>query len=157
MSVQPGVTPLPVRRYTAAGGVVVDGEHLLVLERSSRGEVRLPKGHIDPVETAAEAALREVGEESGLWGLRILADLGVQVIEFDYQGQHVIRTEYYFLMALTDETNRGNVEDQFEPRWVTWQEAIDLISYEGEREWVRRAQAAYAAWSGRPSEAQPPA
>lgn len=157
MSDLPGGSPLPVRRYTAAGGVVVDGDCLLVLVRPSRSEVLLPKGHIDPGETAAETALREVGEESGLWGLHILADLGVQVIEFDYQGQHVIRTEYYFLMACSSGAIRKTAEDQFEPRWVTWQEAINLISYEGEREWVRRAQAAYAAQSGRPSEAQPSA
>lgn len=135
---------LPVQRYTAAGGVVVDGDRLLVLVRPSRLEVRLPKGHIESGETAAEAALREVGEESGLWGLRLLADLGVQVIEFDYQGQHIIRTERYFLMTFAEGTAGGTAEDQFEPRWVTWQQAVDLLSFEGEKEWVRRAQVVHS-------------
>ena len=38
------------RRYAAAGGVVVDGDRMLVLERPERNEVRLPKGHVEPGE-----------------------------------------------------------------------------------------------------------
>jgi len=49
-------------RYTAAGGVVVDAERVLVLRRPSRDEVRLPKGHIEKGESAQETALREVME-----------------------------------------------------------------------------------------------
>jgi 8-oxo-dGTP pyrophosphatase MutT (NUDIX family) len=130
---------LPIWRYTAAGGVVVDGAHLLVLARPSRGEVRLPKGHIDGGETPAEAALREVGEESGYWGLEVLADLGTQIVEFDYQGQHIIRKEHYFLMTLGERTARQPAENQFEPRWVSWEQALEALSFEGEVEWVRRA------------------
>ncbi len=146
-----------IRRYTAAGGVVVDGPRLLVLRRPSRAEFRLPKGHIDPGETPTKAALREVGEESGIWGLRILADLGTQLVEFNYQDHHYLRTERYFLMTCSPDVTREPAEEQFEPHWVTWEQALELLSFEGEKEWVRRAQEAYTAWSGWPSEAQPPA
>jgi len=87
-----------VVRYRAAGGVVVDGERVLVLRRPGRGEVRLPKGHIDPGETPRAAALREVGEESGYADLEIVADLGTQTVEFDWDGRHYVRDEHYFLM-----------------------------------------------------------
>jgi predicted NUDIX family NTP pyrophosphohydrolase len=50
---------LEVRRYTAAGGVVVHDGHVLVLVRRGRGEVRLPKGHVEPGEEVQAAALRE--------------------------------------------------------------------------------------------------
>ena len=73
-------------RYAAAGGVVVQRDvlqglpaaetHLLLLDRPRRAEVRLPKGHIDPGESAEEAALRETCEESGYCDLDVLADLG---------------------------------------------------------------------------------
>ena len=52
-------------RYTAAGGVVVRGEDVLVLRRPGRDEIRLPKGHVEPGEGLAEAALRETREETG--------------------------------------------------------------------------------------------
>jgi 8-oxo-dGTP pyrophosphatase MutT (NUDIX family) len=128
-------------RYQAAGGVVVDGDRVLVLRRPSRDEVRLPKGHIKKRESRAEAALREVTEESGYADLEILADLGHLVVEFDDQGEHVVRDEYYFLMRLLSErqTEREEQEFQFIPDWVSWDEALFALTYQAEREWVRRA------------------
>jgi len=127
-------------RYTAAGGVVVHGDHVLVLRRPGRGEVRLPKGHVEPGEDVQAAALREAREESGYADLTIEADLGVQVVEFDYEERHVVRTERYFLMVLADgASSPAGGEEQFEPAWLPWDEALAALTFEGEREWVRRA------------------
>ncbi len=144
--------PLPTRQYAAAGGVVVDatGVHILVLRRpgrlgpDGRPEVRLPKGHIEPGESREEAARREVREEAGLLDLEVLADLGHQTVEFDWQGSHVVRDESYFLMALPEGVRIACPERQFECCWPTWEEALAQLTFEAEREWVRRAQAAWA-------------
>ncbi|MEE8390020.1 MAG: NUDIX domain-containing protein [Anaerolineae bacterium] len=128
-------------RYTAAGGVVVHDGRVLVLRRPGRGEVRLPKGHVEPGEEVQATALRETHEESGYANLAVKADLGTQVTEFDHAGQHVVRTERYFLMALTDDVDSAPFggEEQFEPDWLTWDEALATLTFEAEREWVRRA------------------
>jgi ADP-ribose pyrophosphatase YjhB (NUDIX family) len=121
-------------RYTAAGGIVVHDGRMLVLRRPSRGEVWLPKGHVEPGESVQAAAVRETCEESGY------ADLGTQVVEFNCAGRHVVRHERYFLMALagySDSPTHG--EEQFEPLWLTWDEALAALTFEEEREWVRRA------------------
>ena len=129
-----------MERYVAAGGVVVQDGRVLLLHRPSRNEVRLPKGHVDPGETAQQAALREVSEESGYAGLELIADLGTQVVEFDYEGRHIVRTERYFLMKLPKGESLPLVaEEQFEPCWFTWDEALSALSFEAEREWARRA------------------
>ena len=127
--------------YQAAGGVVVDSGRVLVLRRPSRDEVRLPKGHIKKREPRVEAALREVTEESGYADLEVLADLGHQVVEYDYQGAHVVRDEYYYLMRLRSsrQAKREEQELQFIPDWLDWEEALTELSYEPEREWVQRA------------------
>jgi len=128
-------------RYAAAGGVVVSGDRVLALRRPSRGEVRLPKGHVELGEDVQAAALRETREESGYADLVLKADLGTQVVEFDYEGRHVVRTERYFLMALA-ESPRGSPtdgEEQFKTVWLTWDEALAALTFEAEREWVRRA------------------
>jgi HAD superfamily hydrolase (TIGR01509 family) len=137
MSLEPGVT-----RYSAAGGVVVNKNRVLLLNRPSRNEVRLPKGHVEPGEESRRTALREVREESGYENLEIIADLGVQVVEFDHDDRHVVRTEHYYLMVLRDDVRLGpgKGERQFEPVWHTWDRALDMLSFEAEREWVRRAQ-----------------
>jgi 8-oxo-dGTP pyrophosphatase MutT (NUDIX family) len=134
-------------RYTAAGGVVVDDGQVLVLRRPSRDEVRLPKGHVEKGETPQETALREVTEESGYATLEVIADLGIQVVEFDYADTHVVRDERYYLMALREAVQiaREAKEHQFVPDWLSWTDALAALTYEAEREWVRRAQAAAAA------------
>jgi len=169
-------------RYNAAGGVVIatqadqvdpvagDGQsdpgerarlgrflgsphRVLVLRRPSRGEVRLPKGHVEKGESPQEAALREVAEESGYTDLEILSDLGHQTVEFDYKGVHVVRDERYFLMHLRShrqierhagEHVRG--ESQFIPDWLDWDQALSELTFEAEREWVRRARRAAPPW-----------
>jgi 8-oxo-dGTP pyrophosphatase MutT (NUDIX family) len=143
---------LPIREYTSAGGVVVKdgGRRVLVLLRPERSgpdgrpEVRLPKGHIEPGESQQKAALREVDEEAGLRNLQILADLGHQTVEFDWQGYHYIRDESYFLMVAGANAQYDHPEKQFQRQWLTWEEALGQLTFEAEREWVRRARRAAA-------------
>jgi 8-oxo-dGTP pyrophosphatase MutT (NUDIX family) len=131
-------------RYQAAGGVVVEGDRVLILRRPSRDEIRLPKGHIEQGESAQETALREVAEESGYDDLKILADLGHQTVEFDYKGVHVVRDEYYFVMRPQSlhRKERKEKELQFIPDWLGWDEALSALSFKAEREWVSRARQA---------------
>lgn len=105
--------------------------------------MRLPKGHIEPGESRDQAALREVGEETGLTKLEILADLGSQVIEFDWRGHHYIRHESCFLMSITGGSRLGRPEKQFECLWLTWEMALASLTYEAEQDWVRKARGAW--------------
>ena len=142
----------PIRQYSSAGGVVVadTGQHVLVLRRrrrlgpQGRAEVRLPKGHIEPGEDPRQTALREVREEAGLSPLDTVADLGHQVVEFDWRGYHYIRRESYFLLATLPSTEFFEPEEQFERLWLPWDDALAQLTYDAEREWVRRAQNAWA-------------
>ena len=143
----PGAT-LPVRRYQAAGGVVIHDGRMLLLERPARQEVRLPKGHIETGETATQTALRETAEEAGYGDLALLADLGSRTVEFDYNGYHYVRDEIYFLMALgsTDQAERGKHDaDQFNPVWVDLAHAADRLTFPAEQEAARQAIARHAA------------
>ncbi len=128
--------------YHAAGGVVVFQEKVLLLNRPSRGEIRLPKGHIEPHEEASKAAKREIEEESGYTHLEIITDLGIQSVAFEFEGKQIVRTDHYFLMKLTNKSNKLDGENQFEAVWYSWDEAEAQLTFEIEREWVRRARKA---------------
>jgi 8-oxo-dGTP pyrophosphatase MutT (NUDIX family) len=129
-------------RYSAAGGVVVDDGRMLLLDRPLRGEVRLPKGHIEPDESPAVTALRETAEETGYPDLSIVAELGEQVVEFDFKGKHIVRQETYFLMRLVSHrlAPRPTADaEQFRVRWVSLAEAVAQLTYPAEQAMARRA------------------
>ena len=134
--------------YTAAGGVVVheSGDRVLLLIRPSRDEVRLPKGHLEPNECMARAALRETQEETGYADLEIIADLGQQLITYFFDGKRVERTEHYFLMQTRTRRRAERPhedEQQFFTIWVPWDAVKEHLTFEAEREWARRAQEAW--------------
>lgn len=143
-----------VKQHIVAGGVVMNAAgRMLVLTRDIKRqgravhEVRLPKGHLDAGETDEEAALREVGEESGYWDLEILADLGWARSEFDFKDRHHVRDEHYFLMRLREETRgapqpSGAEEALFQPEWLDTGEAESALTFPSEREFARRAREA---------------
>jgi 8-oxo-dGTP pyrophosphatase MutT (NUDIX family) len=130
--------------YTSAGGVVTDatGDQVLVVVRPECDEVRLPKGHIEDTESPASAALREVREETGYGDLEITADLGEQLVTFLHKGKIVRRIEHYYLMRAESLLRVEQPEadaDQFFAVWVPWDQAHEHLTYEAEREWIRRA------------------
>ena len=70
--------PDPARlRRTAACGIVFDPRgNLLLHRRADNGRWALPGGAIETGETAAEAVVREVGEETG-YVIEVLRIVGV--------------------------------------------------------------------------------
>ncbi len=144
------------REYRAAGGIVQDEEgHVLLIERfvmrngELAHEVRLPKGHVEAGETDAQAAVREVCEETGYCGITITRDLGEGYSEFTWPDKevHIRRNEHYYLMHLADPRrddphfdSSHSEETLFRPRWVADLAAAEAaLSYESERRFVRRA------------------
>ena len=139
-------------QYRSAGGVVVDAHgQVLLIERTVDGqhEVRLPKGHIEPGEVPEATALREVCEETGYCDLHIVADLGVAQVSFQRRDGRVIRDEHYYLMRLASQRRRApqfasEREALFENRWVAgFREAEQSLTFEAEKDVIRRARAAY--------------
>jgi len=56
----------PESRHLTASMVVFDGPQVLLVHHNATGKWVFPGGHVDAGETPAEAALREVREETGL-------------------------------------------------------------------------------------------
>lgn len=83
----------------AGGGLVSNAEgEYLVMERN--GVVDLPKGKVEERETIAQAALREVAEETGVTGLRIGPEICVTYHTYTLGDRIVLKHTTWFNMTV---------------------------------------------------------
>ena len=125
------------REVRAAGGVLVDDEgRIAVVHRPHRADWSLPKGKLDPGEDFEQAAVRELEEETGF---RVA--LGEELAPVHYQDHKgrpkVVR---YWLMTILGGSFAPNDEVD-ELRWLTPEQAIELLTYENDHAVVREAAA----------------
>lgn len=123
-------------REPTSGGIVFrftkdkkDIEILLIQDSKERWTI--PKGHIEPGETAKMTARREVEEETGLQNLSILTWLGK--IQFKYRrlDKLVLMTTQVYLVQSMDSHERPIPEKWMKGiRWFSFTEALEAIEYE---------------------------
>ena len=127
----------------SAGGVALrDGQVAVIVptRRAASGHkvLGLPKGHVDPGETPAQAAQREVREEAGV-ETELLGELGEVRYWYQRNGRKIAKLVTFFLF----EYRSGDVADHDteveEARWIPLEEAERTLTYKGEREMIRRA------------------
>lgn len=137
------------REEVSAGGIVFrrDGERTLyLLIRDSYHNWGFPKGHLEDGEAPEQAALREVGEETGLEVLEVRAPIEVIDWEFRFRGRRIHKTCHFFLIETPDQrTSPLRAEGITACRWASFEQAERLVAYENARAVLRQAQALLAA------------
>jgi len=139
----------PARRETSAGGVVFrmtpgpDGSAprpLFLLIRDSYRNWGFPKGHVEDGELPQAAALREVGEETGLREMALRGPVETIDWYFRFRGRLIHKVCHFFLMETDQaETAPQRTEGITACRWVAYGEARNILSYANAREVLRRA------------------
>ena len=123
-------------REFSAGGLVVrrfHGRPWLACIRVKGGEVlALPKGHIDPGESAAEAATREVREETGLDATLVEK---LEDVRYWYRrsGARVFKVVSFYLFRYRSGSVRDHDHEVDSAEWVPLADAPLLLAYPGER------------------------
>jgi ADP-ribose pyrophosphatase YjhB (NUDIX family) len=144
---RPGSARRRLRRVeeTSAGGLVVDrvaapqvaaliGRH----DRHGRLLWSLPKGHLEDGETAEDAAIREVEEETGIRG-RVLAPLGTIDYWFVVDDRRIHKTVHHYLLeAFGGELSDEDIEVE-EVAWVPLTDLPERLAYADERRLVASA------------------
>lgn len=123
-------------REPTAGGIVFrpskdqkDIEILLIQDSKDRWTI--PKGHIEPGETAKQTAIREIGEEAGLFHIEVLTWLGK--IHFQYRRINklvLMTTQIYLVRALDDHEIPTKEQWMKGIKWFKFNDALDAIEYE---------------------------
>jgi 8-oxo-dGTP pyrophosphatase MutT (NUDIX family) len=121
----------------AAGGLVVraagDREEIAVVHRPRYDDWSLPKGKLISGEGWAEAALREVEEETGL-----RCELGPELEQARYRDRkgRSKRVRWWRMRPLGGEFVPGEEVDEL--RWLEPRAALALLDYEHDRRLVRQ-------------------
>lgn len=101
----------------------------------------LPKGTPHPGETTEETAVREVAEESGL-EVSIVRPFDSIAYTFVQGRTRIYKTVHYFLMVPTGGDLARHDHEFDEVRWIGFDEAAAMLTFETERALVARAAAA---------------
>jgi len=127
----------------SAGGVVINDAHEVIVivptRRAADGSkvLALPKGHPDGSESAVQAALREVREETG-----VVAELveGLGKVRYWYQrdGRRISKVVEFFLLRYVEGDLADHDHEVEDARWLPAEEAARTLSYAGERDMVKR-------------------
>ena len=123
-------------REPTSGGIVFrmtrDGKDIeILLIQDSKNRWTIPKGHIEPGETAKQTAIREIGEEAGLYHISVLAWLGKIHFKYRRLGKLVLMTTQIYLVRALDQTETPQKEKWMHGiRWFPFADALDAIEYE---------------------------
>lgn len=133
---------------TSAGGLCIKVEngipYVAVIIRLNRGgnyEWCLPKGHVEEGESAAQAAVREVGEETGVSG-EVICHLSSVDYWFSGGSARIHKLVHHYLMEYVEgEITAENDPDQEaeDAAWIRLDEAPSILSYANERRVVQVA------------------
>ena len=130
--------PAPI---PAVGIVCLRGDAVLLIRRGTpprQGEWSLPGGRIEPGERAVDAALRELGEETG-----VVAEITglIDVVDglFPEAGRHYVLIDYAARWVSGDPVAG---DDAAEARFVALDQVDGLIDWSETRRVIRMAAAA---------------
>lgn len=122
----------------SAGGLVLDEQSriLLIRARDLRGQPvwTLPKGALAPGESSADAALREVREETG-YRCDLARELTPVTYWFRRDGRQVKKTVRWFLMRPLEKVGDHDHEVD-EVLWTDKNDALARLRYDSDRRLV---------------------
>lgn len=139
---------LPTLDQISAGGVAFrwkDSEpEIAIVCVKPKQRWQLPKGIVDPGESPEATAVREVREEAGVETNRLAL---IETIEYWYRGVRYEKPVRYhkFVHFYLLEYRAGDVSNHDheveEARWVSPDEALEMLEFKNEREVVEKARA----------------
>lgn len=123
-----------VVRESTAGGVVFritrQGNLQIALFQDARSRWTIPKGHVEEGETAQETAIREIGEEVGLYGIEPICWLGKVHFRYRRGNTLVLMTMQTYLFRAGKKDKLQKEDWMRNVKWFDFEEAIEKIEYE---------------------------
>ena len=126
----------------SCGAVIFRKHHgnteLLLIKHTNGGHWSFPKGHVEPGETEAQTALREVREETGL---EVQIDTSFREVVSYSPRKDTIKNVVYFLAWVKSKEIRPQPEEVCQVKWVEISLAPKWLNYDNDRQLVSRVKA----------------
>ena len=143
------------KEQVSAGGVVYRrrgaGFQVALISVGEPERWQLPKGLVGRGESPEEAALREVGEETGL-ACEVVAELErVEYWYFSKGGARRVRFHkfvHFYLMRYVSGDVSGHDDEVNEARWVGVEDAEGMLAFKGEKRALAEARERLASGVG---------
>ena len=123
----------------SCGAVIFRKHHgnteLLLIKHTNGGHWSFPKGHVEPGETEAETARREVREETGL---EVQIDTSFQEVVSYSPRKDTIKNVVYFLAWVKSKEIHPQPEEVSQVKWVEISLAPKWLNYDNDRQLVNR-------------------
>ncbi len=117
------------------------GAEFLLVHSSEHSYWGFPKGLVEEGEDDLAAARRELEEETGLTRIRVDPDFRTSdEYSYDRAGVRFHKTVTYFLAEVLSGRTRLS-EEHDDCAWLTFDAALEAVSYEGARRILRAARA----------------
>ena len=123
-----------IGREVTAGGVVYritkNGKLQVMLYQDQRDRWTIPKGHVEEGETAQQAAIREIGEEVGLFGVVPICWLGKINFRYRRENKLVLMTMQVYLFRVGKNDTPKKEDWMQSARWFNFDDAVEEVEYE---------------------------
>lgn len=126
----------------SCGGVIIDGDKVLLIKNKRSAHWSFPKGHMEHGESPVQTALREIREETGL---RVIINPDVSSTINYNPTFEVSKDVTYFLARPWQGILSPQESEVSELEWLTIDEALEAITYEQEKEVLRKIYQMYIA------------
>ena len=129
-----------IREFSAGGLVIrnLRGRPHLAVVRVRDQILALPKGHPEQGESARDAALREVREETGLEATPV-EKLGDIRYWYARDGDRALKIVSFFLLRYRSGRLEDHDHEVEEALWIPLEEAPARLAYRGEKDMAKTA------------------
>ncbi len=128
-----------MRKEISSGGVVIFGNTILLLKKYN-GDWVLPKGRVEEAETLAQAALREVAEETGVKAsiIRYIGKINYKYKSIKYDEIVSKIVHWYHMESFSMECRPQRTEGFIDAKFVHIDKVIQILKHQGEKEIIKR-------------------
>ena len=123
----------------SCGIVLFYSDEFLIIQHSTesnelKGHWDFPKGHVEKGESETQTALRELAEETGIKNLKLLPGFSHNISYNLIKDEKEISKDVTFFVGVTNETNVILSEEHQDYAWLTYDSAIERLTYNNAKE-----------------------